>query len=66
MNKNNELQLIKIRSYSIGRSGLTTKTIPLPKVWLEDNNLKVTDKIEMFRAYLSGRDVLIIAKKDLS
>jgi len=55
--------MIKIKVYTISKLGTSSKIIALPKVWLDDNNLKHKDKIEMFRDNINGRDCLIIAKR---
>lgn len=52
----------KVKSYKIGRSGNSTKIVPVPKLWLEDNRIEVSSKIDMHRIAIDGKDCLVIVK----
>jgi len=41
--------MVKIKSYKIRQEGLRGAAIGLPKVWLDDLNLKYGDKIDFYR-----------------
>ena len=41
--------MIKIKSYKIRKQGMSGTSVGLPKVWLDDLNLKPGDKIDFYR-----------------
>ena len=41
--------MIKIKSYKIRKQGMGGTSVGLPKVWLNDLNLKPGDKIDFYR-----------------
>jgi len=53
----------KIKTYHIGRSGLVTKIVALPTIWLKDNNLTHGQTLDMHRLNIDGKDCLVIVKK---
>jgi hypothetical protein len=56
-------QLIKIKEYTIMKSGGASKVIALPKIWMNDNNVDCKSRLDMYRANIDGKDVLVIAKQ---
>ena len=53
----------KHRTYNVGRSGKSTKVIPLPAVWLNDNKVSPGQPLDMHRLMVDGFDALVIIKR---
>lgn len=55
--------MIKIKEYKARKYGLRGVEMSIPKVFLEDNNIKDGDKLEIYREFIDGKDALIILPK---
>ena len=54
---------IKVKEYRITRQGWRGYSLPIPKIWVEDNQLDKGDSIEFFR---DERNRLILVPKKAS
>lgn len=57
--------LAKIKEYKVGKRGDRGAVISLPSIFLDDNQIKPGDKLELHRGSIEGyEDVLVIVVKN--
>ncbi len=55
--------MIKIKKYRIGKRGKRGAVLSIPQIFLEDNNMKAGDIMEVYRSKTNGEDVLVLVPK---
>lgn len=57
------MNMQKINENKIHRYGVRGTSISIPVIFTKDNNLHIGDTVEVHRANIDGKDVLVIVPK---